>query len=290
MKKILVLLFCVGYPLWSAAQQTAGEKSLSIRAQDGWLIASTYLPAQPGKKTVLLLHDIGKDHTAFNALMQQIADKEMGYLALDLRGHGGSTQYENSKEPVVYTSFAKEGVDNDYNKMTRDVDAAMEYLKSQQIFPQDVIWVGVGLGANVAAKASNLWPEVSGIALLTPVTNFRDVLPIPALRVYKGKVFIAAAADDKKTFLEASVMRNVAFLSSGEGNVTFATAYDKKGHELLNNWVTPELMQWLQTPQRPPLLPDVLEIENEEADEAEELPFLHSSSDETESLVPSVLQ
>ena len=287
MKKIIVLLLCIGCCVSLHAQKK--EKALSIRTQDGWSINSVYLPAEPEQKTVLLLHDIGKDHTAYAPFMEKIAAKDMGYLALDLRGHGKSTQHDGESAPVEYKSFAKEGVDNDYNKMTRDIDAAMEYLKSQGVPPQDIIWVGAGLGANVAAKASNLWPDVSGLALLNPVTNFRDVLPIPALRVYKGKVFIAAAADDKKTFLEASVMRNVAFLTNGEGNVTFATAYDKKGHELLDSWVTPELVQWLQIPQRPPLSPDILEIESEEGDGGVGYLTVESSATE-EALVPSVLQ
>jgi len=281
MKKLFILAVCllISPGIWA---QKGKEKALSIRTQDGWMIASVYLPAQPEKRTVLLLHDIGKDHKAFASLTEKISALGMGYLALDLRGHGGSI------DNGVYTSFAKEGVDNDYNKMTRDVDAAMEYLKSQQVPAQEVLWVGVGMGANVAAKAVSLWPEVAGIALLTPVTNFRDVLPIPALRIYKGFVFIAAAADDKKTFLEASVMRNVSFLTNGEGNVTFATAYDKKGHELLEAWVTPELLQWLQMPQKPPVNPDFVEItEQEDLYGSYEVV---GASDTEEALMPSVLQ
>ena len=257
-------------------------KPLSIRTQDGWNIASVYLPAQSDKKTVILLHDIGKNHTAFSTFLEKLSARGIGYLALDLRGHGGSTNLD------VYTHFAKEGVDNEYNKMTRDVDAAVEYLKSQGISEANIMCIGVGMGANVAAKAVSLWPNIAGLALLTPVTNFRDVLPIPALRVYKGSVFIAAAADDKKTFLEASVMRNVSFLNSGEGNVTFATAYDKKGHELLDAWVSAELLQWLQTPQKPPLNPDLIEvqIEQEPYDVYEPV----AASDTEEALMPSVLQ
>ena len=137
MKKILTLLGCLwvgavllAAPVKPAAQPT--EKPLLIRTQDEWNIAAFYRPAaEPEQKTVLLLHDIGKDHTAFAAFAEKIAEKGMGYLALDFRGHGGSTKYGSAQEPVLYNSFAKEGVDNDYNKMTRDVDAAMEYLKSQ---------------------------------------------------------------------------------------------------------------------------------------------------------------
>ena len=281
MKKIILLAMFVCLSSGVFAQQTK-EKALAIRTQDEWTIASVYLPAQPEKKTVLLLHDIGKSHTAFSAFTEKLAAAGFGYLAIDFRGHGGST------DGGLYTSFAKEGVDNEYNKMARDVDAAMAYLKSQKIAEADIMWVGVGMGANVAAKAANLWPEVGGIALLTPVTNFRDVLAIPALRVYKGFVFIASAADDKKTFLEASIMRNVAFLTSGEGNVTFATAYDKKGHELLDSWVSAELLQWLKTPQKPPLNPDIFDIHTEPEKPYNTFEPIEASSSE-EALVPSVL-
>lgn len=258
----------------------AKPEAVQLRTQDGWELAVNYVPAQEGQRTVVLLHDIGKSRQAFSALTEKLEEKQFGYVALDLRGHGESNNLGN------YTSFAKEGVDNDYNKMVRDVNAVIEYLKEKGVAEEDIFLVGTGMGANIAAKAASLWPGVGGIALLTPVTNFRDVLPIPALRVYTGPVFIAAAADDKKTFLEASVLRNVAFLNSGEGNVTFATAYDKKGHELLDSWVMPELLQWLQNPQKPVVSPDILPEEQEPNADYVQV----ESSQTEEALVPSVLQ
>lgn len=280
MKKIIAL---AGICLLCAAAGTYVQAGpISLRTQDGWEIAGVYNPARAGQKTVVLLHDVGKNYHAFDNFISRLSNRGIGYVALDLRGHGASTRQGS------YKAFAKEGIDNGYNKMTRDVDAAITYLKSKQVPETDIVLIGVGLGANVAAKASSLWPDLSGVALITPVTNFRDVLPIPALRVYKGLVFIAAAADDKKTFLEASVLRNVAFLASGEGNVTFATAYDKKGHELLDAWVAPELVQWLQTPQRPEIRPDV-RAEIETIEDSGTYQVVESSATE-EALVPSVLQ
>jgi len=278
MKKVLLgilfVLINVSLPLWGQ------ERSVSLQTQDGWTLTARYLPGKTENKTVVLLHDIGKTHAAFETFTDKLAIAGIGYLSLDMRGHGGSI----SKGP--YTSFAKEGVDNEYNKMIRDVNAAIEYLKKEGRTEQEIVLIGAGMGANVAAKAVSLWPDLSGLALITPVTNFRDVLPIPSLRVYKGLVFIAAAADDKKTFLEASVMRNVAFLSSGEGRVTFATAYDKKGHELLDSWVSAELLQWLKTPQKPEVLPDV-----NLSEEPEETGFVPPAASDTETiLIPSVLQ
>lgn len=281
MKKV-VLLAMLGLLAFPAlAQEEMKGRPAGFQTQDGWSISGLYQEAEPEQKTVLLLHDLGKTYADFTAFANQLKEKGFGYLALDLRGHGKSVN------KGVYSSFAKEGVDNDYNKMTRDINAAMDYLKGKGVAEEEVFFVGAGMGANVAAKAASLWPSVAGIALLTPVTNFRDVLPIAALRVYKGNVFIAAAADDKKPFLEASVMRNVSFLSSGEGKVTFATSYDRKGHEMLDKWTSAELLQWLQTPQKPELKPDIVEPVEDPYEGAYE--DIAPSSTE-EALVPSVLQ
>ncbi len=273
---LLALLSCAG----TAFAQIKGTP-VHLTTQDGWDIAAVYAAPEEGQRTALLLHDIGRSHRDFAAFTNRLAQRGIGYLALDLRGHGQSVN------KGLYTAFAKAGVDNDFNKMVRDVNAAMDFLKGKGIPEEEVAFVGAGLGAQVAAKAASLWPGVGGIALLTPVTNFRDVLAIPALRVYKGKVFIAAAADDKKTFLEASVLRNVAFLTSGEGNVTFATAYDKKGHELLDAWTAPELVQWLQTPQKPPLNPDLVQTPDEDPAAVYD-PVAPSNTEDA--LFPSVLQ
>lgn len=280
MKKLCFLFAAALFCPPALYAQVKGDE-VSFKTQDGWTISAVYRPADTGLKTAVLLHDAGKNKNEFTTFSGKLNEKGFGYLALDLRGHGKSVNKGG------YTYFAKEGVDNDYNKMTRDVNAAMDFLKGKGVAEEDVAFIGAGMGANVAAKAVSLWPSVGGIALLTPVTNYRDVLPIPALRVYKGYVFIAAAADDKKTFLEASVLRNVAFLSSGEGKVTFATAYDKKAHQLLDAWSAPELLQWLQTPQKPDVSPDAPQPPAQDPYASYEAVAPSATED---ALVPSVLE
>ena len=117
--------------------------------------------------------------------------------------------------------------------------------------------LGTGLGANIAVKTAQLMPDVAGIALISPNVNIRDVLVVPALRVYKGAVLIATSAGDRKGFLEASILRNVSFLTAGEGSVTFLTAYDFVGHELLDKYLTQSVVQWVTTPRKPETAPDV---------------------------------
>ncbi len=231
--------------LWAAPQ----EQGITLSTKDGWSLAATYLPASKNT-TVVLLHDLGKSKGEFASFRKALAKAGFGYVALDLRGHGQSTGKGS------YKSFAKEGTDNPYNKMMQDVLAAVNFLKSKGISESNIILLGAGLGANVAAKTAGALPNLKGIGLISPSVNIRDVLPVPGLRSYRGAVLLAASAGERKGFLEASILRNVAFLTAGGGHVTFLTAYDLSSHEMLDKYLTASVIQWVGTPVRPNLLPD----------------------------------
>ena len=238
----ILLLACVA---WAAPS----EQPVSLSTKDGWNLAAVYMPAVKNT-TVILLHDLGKNKEEFSSFKKALAKAGFGYLALDLRGHGQSTGAGS------YKAFAKEGPDNPFNKMLQDALAGINFLKSKNISEDHIILLGAGLGANVAAKAAGAVPNLLGIALISPSANIRDVLPVPALRSYKGAVLLAASADDRKGFLEASILRNVAFLTAGAGNVTFLTAYDSSSHALLDKYLTYSVVQWVATPYKPEVLPD----------------------------------
>ena len=269
----------------SALNLCAKETAVTLTTQDKWKLAAVYQPASSDKATVILLHDLNKSKNTFASFKAALAKGGFGYLALDLRGHGQSGG--------DVRSFAKEGVDNQFNKMTRDVDAAIYFLKEKGVSPQQIVLLGAGLGANVAAKATTFWPDISGLALISPSANVRDVLAIPPLRLYKGNVLIAAAAADKKMFLEASVIRNVSYLTTGEDSsqVTFLTAYDLKSHEMLDKYLTPSVLQWLRTPKRPEILPDAPSLKTQSGMNTQvDMSGLDVAPSSTEeALVPSIL-
>ncbi|WP_428075246.1 alpha/beta hydrolase [Candidatus Avelusimicrobium luingense] len=280
---LTILVSCLGVLFGTAVLYAAPKATpVTLSTKDGWALAAAYLPAQSEQKTVVLLHDGGKNKEAFSALENALAPEGIGYLALDLRGYGQSVGGGKA------SSFKREGVDNPFNKMTRDVDAAIEFLHKKGVKDEDLCVLGAGLGANVAAKSMTFWPDTALLALISPTANVRDVLSIPAMRLYKGNVLIAAGAADKKMFLEASVIRNVAYLTTGpeNGKVTFLTAYDKTSHDMLNQYLIPSVVQWIKTPQRPEVLADTpVEVDtHEQTDGVAILP-----SDTEEALVPSVL-
>lgn len=264
----------------------AKEAAVTLTTQDGWKLAAVYQPAQSEKQTVILLHDLNKNKEAFASLKESLSKNGFGYLALDLRGHGQSTTEGSVR------SFAKEGVDNQFNKMTRDVDAAIGFLKEKRISPEQIILLGAGLGANVAAKSTSFWPDISAIALISPSANVRGVLAIPPMRLYKGNILIAAGAADKKMFLEASIIRNVAYVTANNETekITFLTAYDLKSHEMLDKYLITTVLQWLQTPKRPSILPDAPTSANQSTHTQVDTSGLVVAPSQTEeALVPSIL-
>ena len=273
--KICSLTFLLAF-ITGSLQAAPSEQAVSLSTKDGWALSAVYLPASKGT-TVVLLHDLGKNKAEFSSFRKALAKAGFGYVALDLRGHGQSTGKGN------YKSFAKEGTDNPFNKMLQDTLAAVSFLKSKGVNEDHIILLGTGLGANIAAKTAGALPNLKGIALISPSANIRDVLPVPALRTYKGAVLIAASSNERKGFLEASILRNVSFLTAGAGHVTFLTAYDNSSHGLLDKYLTASVIQWIATPVRPELLPDA------------KLPLpQHTSAQtkteaETDSLLPSVL-
>lgn len=259
---------------------------VTLETSDGWSLSGVYQTPTEEHRTVILLHDLGKDKTAFTKFAASLAREGYGYLAFDFRGHGQSI---NQGE---YASFAREGLDNEFNKMPRDVEAAVSFLQKKGISLDNMVLLGAGLGANVAAKSVTLTPDIGSLALITPTTNTRDVLTIPAMRLYKGNVLIAVGAEDKKTFLEASVIRNVAYLTAEnngrEGSIAFLTAYDLMSHEMLDKYLIPSLLQWLEIPVRPEIKPDLVVVEADPQPQAGMLLIGPSATEEA--LVPSVLE
>lgn len=155
---VCFVLACCLTPLSGAVQK---EQSVSLSTQDGWALAALYLPADSGKKTVVLLHDLGKNKEEFSTFKSDLAREGFGYLAVDLRGHGQSTG-----QGLAYT-FAKEGVDNQYNKMTRDVDAAVSFLR-KKAFGRRYRCAGRGPGGQCGRKKHELFAGCIGAGAYQP--------------------------------------------------------------------------------------------------------------------------
>ena len=222
---------------------------------------------------ILLVHDYQKDNTSWINFSKKIRRLGFGYLAIDLRGHGKSVKYEEPKEDedeeisedkerkvIDYKSFARTGVDNEYNQMVRDVQAGVDYLLEKGYTEQDIIFLGEGLGSNILLKSLVFYKDILMTAVLSPTLKNKGVLTAQSLRLYKNPVLIAVSMEEKKGFIDASILRNIAYISSGEGKVTFLSTYQYFGTEMLDTYFSKTLAQWLKYPILPPVQ-KVVEIE-----------------------------
>ena len=275
MKRLLLLLvFAILTPLAFA------QSEASWKTQDNWTIKGTFLPSKNGKM-VILLHDLGRTREDYKNFEKRLENETFGYLAFDLRGHGQSTNLGS------YNNFKKTGTDNEYNQMVRDVEGAISFLNDKGYKTEDIFIIGAGLGANVAAKAVGLNPQIAGLGLLTPGLKTKDVLSMGGIKMYKNPVMIAVGSVDRKPMMEANLLRNAAFLSSGEGKVLFLTAYELTGTKMLDRYLTSNVIWWLKQPALPEVLPDVPNLE-----EDKEIEINYSENKEEEVIhlgTPSVL-
>ena len=222
-------------------------------AADGWQIAAAYRSPAKDQPVAVLLHAYARDRNDWRLLADELEKQGYGYLALDFRGHGQSA-VDSAGNQAGYRSFRRTGTDNEFNQMTRDVEAAAVWLSANGVAENRIALVGAGLGANVAVKFAALHPEVPMMALLTPTLNAnRDVLTVNPMRGYgRRPVMIIVSPQDARIFAEADLLRRTANYSAGPGNVTFVTEFKNHSYKLLNKPVAAKIIQWLKTPSRPP--------------------------------------
>ena len=258
MRKLFLLsLFCLCFvSVWA-------QSNITLNTSDGWAIAGTFYQGT-SDRCVILLHDLEKSRSEFATITEKLRENNFSYLSLDLRGHGLSTNKGK------YEEFEKTGQKNEFNNMTEDVYSAVKYLISKGFAENDIYILGVGLGANVAGKSLTKYSDIAGIALITPSLKQRDVVTLSGIKDYKGPVFIGVSSEDRKQFMEASFIRNAAFLHSGQGKVTFLTAYNLKGTAMLNKYMIPALIQWFKTPALPEIKSDIVTISAPEEEQVVE--------------------
>ncbi|MDR0953167.1 MAG: alpha/beta hydrolase [Elusimicrobiota bacterium] len=247
------------------AMPLLAEEKVSLTTEDRWKIAALYQQTTNGV-SVILLHDLGGKKEDFKNFSNALAENGYGYLAIDLRGHGASTNLNLQK------NFKKTGTNNEFNQMVRDVNAAIAFLNNKGVKNENIFLLGAGLGANVAAKSLIFNTNIAGVLLLTPSLKTRDVLTMSGIKIFKKPVFIAVSSEDRKSFMEASFIRNAAYLSSGSGKVAFITAYNLRGVPMLDKYLTPDVLQWLKTPQLPEVKPDAVDLTPPSTELAEPAP------------------
>lgn len=250
MKFKVFLLFLFFTPLSFAGN----AEDVKILTEDGWQLNAKWFKPVKNNNVFLLIHSQKKNLFEWKKWFVEIERYGYGYLAIDLRGHGLSTISPEGSN-VTYKSFSVDGLNNEYNKMIRDIDASVVWLSSNGVTENRIVLVGSWLGANLAIKYAAINKNIPMVVAIFPSLNINDVRTVEPIRTYDRPILFIVGSNYSKKYAEFQIMNGLAKNSTGkfktlsivEKNITNADSFS------LN--LIRRIIEWTQNP----FLPETIE-------------------------------
>ena len=227
---MLLLNGVLAASLW--ALSPAQPLGATLKTADGWTIAALYRSPQKDKPVAVLIHGVAAGKREWDKLCGELWKRGFGTLAIDLRGHGDSTEGPKGKQD--FKSFDETG---EWPKAEADILAAVRFLRKKGIPASRVGLIGGSIGANLASHAAAKEESVRWLALLSPGNNYRGV---SVADLSGRRVVVAASPDDD--YAMQTAMR----LALAPGGPVFIQAKSGHGAQLLNDGeFLGKLLDWL---------------------------------------------
>jgi len=189
---------------------------VNLTTTDGANIVGSYVQAQNPKNTVvLLLHQLRRDKSIWNVLIEKLSTAGFSSLAIDFRGHGESGEGH-------WEDFTEE----DFKAMIKDVEAAGKYLRERHP-TANIAVVGSSIGANMALNyaANN---NVSSVVLLSPGQDYHGITTEGSASGFSKPLFMTASSDDANESVEA--VQRISSLVTTPQDLLKIVTYTDAGH------------------------------------------------------------
>jgi dienelactone hydrolase len=188
---------------------------MALTSADGFALKGTLtLPAAKGKAPVVILaHQFRSDRAGWAPLAERLAARGIGTLALDLRGHGASTQKAGA-ETAVSGDFMASAKAVGFDQIPVDLAQAAAWLRKQPgVDGRRIGLAGSSVGAFSVLLAT---PEVKPIAVLSlsPAgtaafgPEARERLKTALLRG-RASVLVLASGGDKDAAENAQAVKDL---------------------------------------------------------------------------------
>lgn len=212
-------------------QRGAAAERVQFETKDGFRIVADWTPGPDASAPLaILLHQFDADRSSWAPLVPSLLKGGFAVLALDQRGQGESTTRTSppgaepfdvrvlarSEGPAAVGPVARAGV--------RDVEAAVAFVRGRGRAVDRLVLVGASYGCTVALLASTQVPDVRGLALLSPGTQYFGVDVVPTAMRFRGRVALYAAEDD------APAARSARALATARGIPAEASVAPAGGH------------------------------------------------------------
>ncbi|MBI5209755.1 MAG: alpha/beta fold hydrolase [Elusimicrobia bacterium] len=165
-------------------------RKVKLKTVDGWGLYADYRPRAKGKPVAVLVHGYGASREEWSGLASDLARKGWGSLALDLRGHGDSTEGPSGKADFSFVDSR-----GDWSEAIKDIESAVKLVSGEGVPRSRICLVGASIGANLAAAAASSLPGLGCVALLSPGRDYRGVVLDESPRP-KTRTLVAASPAD----------------------------------------------------------------------------------------------
>lgn len=177
-------------------------ESLYLTTSDVIKIAARYFPVDPHKYPnprgwVVFLHMMPATKESWNVLAEQLQREGYAGLAIDLRGHGTS-----EGGPHGFMGFS----DAEHQKSSRDIDAAIDFVKGVGARDERIILIGASIGANLALQYICHHRAVRKGVLLSPGLNYHGIETKPLVEALPedAQLLVIGARDDDRAIDNAN--------------------------------------------------------------------------------------
>ncbi|MEP0813298.1 MAG: alpha/beta fold hydrolase [bacterium] len=181
-------------PPRALADEEYTTERITYRTSDGVNIAGTFF--RPAKlrmqkvPVVIMLHMLSRSRNDWNAIAPLVMAEGYCALAIDLRGHGESLEFDQAGR--TWREFG----DGDFRSMLLDVSGAVSYLATRKEVNTDrIAIIGASIGANLAINYAAQDRHVRTVVLLSPGLNYRGIETMPAAERYGTRAIMIVASE-----------------------------------------------------------------------------------------------
>lgn len=193
----------------AVAASAAPVSPVTLKTLDGWTLAADYRAPRKGFPVVILVHGMASSKGEWIPFAERLSAAGLGSLAVDLRGHAGSTHAQSGTR-----TYRDIDVTGEWPSAVSDVVAARKWL-DRKLGPGRVGFVGASIGANLVSQAAASDPPPLFLVLLSAGGDYRGV----KLFLRPGlKTLAAASKGDDYSFQTLEAMTGVEKLEAPAGH------------------------------------------------------------------------
>jgi pimeloyl-ACP methyl ester carboxylesterase len=229
LKKILLLLIVSLFVVHFVIAQDVEPQIVNVTAADELtLMGDFYVVGDSPAPTVLLMHMLGSQRSAWEPLIPLLLEAGFNVLAVDLRGHGET------------------GGGTDWEAATVDVQTWLDWLREQpNVRPEAVSVVGASIGSNLALIGCALDELCVTAIALSPGTDYYGLTPADSFTGLRNRSALLVASHSDG--YSASSVRDMTSSFRGELGVRLyrGGAHGTDLFRAPNERVLPVIVEWL---------------------------------------------